>query len=209
MVAVILVGVAGFFAATGLTSVTEPAADASQASEVVLVETVTIERAVVKRVRVVRRVTERSGVRGKRVELVTVTTPARTERRLVPVVKKYLVTVPGPRRTIVETRNGKTRTRVVTAERIVTRERVVTNQQVRTVDQTVDRLVTTIRVTTENVPVTQTLRTTGTVRVTTTVRLTDTVRSTDTVHVTETSPPVTVTVDLPVTVTVTAPPGKP
>ena len=205
MVAVILVGVAGFFAATGLTSVTEPAADASNASEVVLVETVTIERAVVKRVRVVRRVTERSGVRGKRVELVTVTTPARIERRLVPVVKKYLVTVPGPRRTIVETRNGKTRTRVVTSERIVTRERVVTNQQV----QTVDRLVTTIRVTTENVPVTQTLRSTGTVRVTTTVRLTDTVRSTDTVHVTETSAPVTVTVDLPVTVTVTAPPGKP
>ena len=113
MVAVILVGVAGFFAATGLTSVTEPAADASNASEVVLVETVTIERAVVKRVRVVRRVTERSGVRGKRVELVTVTTPARIERRLVPVVKKYLVTVPGPRRTIVETRNGKTRTRVL------------------------------------------------------------------------------------------------
>ena len=166
MVAVILVGVAGFFAAAGLTSVTEPAADASHASEVVLVETVTIERAVVKRVRVVRRVTERSGVRGKRVELVTVTTPPRIERRLVPVVKKYLVTVPGPRRTIVETRNGKTRTRVVTSERIVTRERVVTNQQVRTVDQTVDRLVTTIRVTTENVPVTQTLRSTGTVRVT-------------------------------------------
>ena len=107
MVAVILVGVAGFFAATGLTSVTEPAADASNASEVVLVETVTIERAVVKRVRVVRRVTERSGVRGKRVELVTVTTPARIERRLVPVVKKYLVTVPGPRRTIVETRTAK------------------------------------------------------------------------------------------------------
>ena len=198
MVAVILVGVGGFFAAAGLTSVTDPVADASDSSGV-LVETVTIENAVVKRVRVVRRVTERSGVLGKRVELVTVTTPARIERRLVPVVQRYLVTVPGQRRTIVETRDGRTRTSVVTSERIVTRERVVTNQQL----QTVDRPVTTVRVITENVPVTQTLRSTET------VRLTDTIRETDTVQVTETTKPVTVTVELPVTVTVTLPPEQP
>lgn len=45
--------------------------------------------------------------------------------------------------------------------------------------------------------------------VTQTVPVTHTLRSTETVRVTETSEPMIVTVDHPVTVTVTVPPGKP
>ena len=177
MLAVVLVGVAGFFAAAGVAGLVEPTSDASDERDVV-VETLTVERIVVRRVRVVQRGTEPSGVLGKQVELLTVT---------MPVVRKNLVTVTGPLRTIVETRGGTTRARVVTSERVVTRERVVTNQRV----QTVVRPVTTTRVVTESVPVTET------------------VRSTDTVRVTETAQPVLVTVDRPVTVTVTVPPKKP
>lgn len=208
LVGVVFLGVAGFFAAAGLTGVVDPAADASSES-VVLAETVTIETVVVRRVPVVRRVTLRSGVLGKRVELVTVTTPVRIERRIVPVVRRYRVTVPGKRRTVVEIRDGKTRTNVVTSDRIVFRERVVTNQQVQTLDRTVDRPVTTTRLVTEKVSVTQTLRSTETIRSTDTIRSTETIRSTQTVQVTETSPPVTVTVEQPVTVTVTLPPPPP
>jgi hypothetical protein len=177
MLAVVLVGVAGFFAAAGLAGLVEPASVATDERQVV-VDTVMVERTVVRRVRVVQRVTEPSGVLAKQAELLTVT---------LPVVRKSLVTVTGPQRTVIETRDGTTLSRVVTSERVVTRERVVTNQRV----QTVVRPVTTTRVVTETVPVTQT------------------VRSTDTVRVTETAQPVQVTVDRPVTVTVTVPPKKP
>ena len=177
MLAAVLLGVAGFLAAAGLEGLVEPASGASDEREV-LVETVTVERTVVNRVRVVRRVTEPSAVLGTQVELRTVT---------MPVVRKSLVTVTGPQRTIVATRGVATPARVVTSQRVVTRERVVTKQRV----QTVVRPVTTTRVVTEIVPVTQT------------------VRSTETVRVTETAQAAVVTVDRPVTVTVTAPPKKP
>jgi hypothetical protein len=173
-------GVAGFFAAAGFGG--EPSGES-----VVLPETLTIERivtleggerTVVRPVRIVRRVTERSSVLGTAVELRTITTPGRTERQLVPVVRRDLVTVAGRPRTIVETRGGQTRTSVVTRERVVTNERTVERTVV--VPETTTRVVTTV------VPVTQTLR------------------STDTVVVTETvSEPVTVTDEQPVTVTVT------
>ena len=175
MLAAVLVGFAGFLAAAGLEILVEPASGASDEREV-LVETVTVERTIVRRVRVVRRVTEPSAVLGTQVELRTVT---------MPVVRKSLVTVTSPQRTIVETRGVATPARVVTSERVVTRERVVTKLRV----ETVVRPVTTTRVVTEIVPVTQT------------------VRSTETVRVTEAAQPVTV--DRPVTVTVTAPPKKP
>ena len=164
LVAVVLLGVGGFFAATGLEELVEPGSDAAEGR---IVQTVTVDRTVVRRVREVRR-TESSGVLGTQVELRT-------------------VTVPGPSRTVVETRSGKTRTNVVTSERVVTRERVVTNQRTRTVV----RPVTTTRVVTQSVPVTQTLH------------------STETVRVTETSEPALVTVDHPVTVTVTVTVKKP
>lgn len=178
LIAVVLLGVGGYLAAAGLARLVEPASDASAEPSVIL-KTVTADRTVVRRVRVVPR-TKPSGVLGTQVELRTVT---------LPVVRKEVVTVAGPSRTLVETRGGKTRTSVVTSERVVTRERVVTNERTRTVD----RPVTTTRVVTQSVPVTQTLR------------------STETVRVTETSEPVTVTVEQPVTVTVTVtlPPGKP
>jgi hypothetical protein len=181
--AVILLAVAGFFAATGLAALVDPAPDASD----LRVQTLTVERVVTltrggERTVVRRVVVKPAGVLGTAVERLTVTAPGRTERKIVPIVRRDLVTVAGQPRTIVETRNGTTRTSVVTSERVVTRERVVTFAQP----------VTTTRVVTENVSVTQTLR------------------STDTVHVTESSPPVTVTVERPltVTVTVTVPPGK-
>jgi hypothetical protein len=177
LLAAVFIGVAGFLTAAGLAGLVEPASGASDEREV-LVETVTVERTVVNRVRVVRRVTEPSAVLGTQVELRTVT---------MPVVRKSLVTVTGPHRTIIETHGVATPARVVTSERVVTRERVVTTQRV----QTVVRPVTTTRVVTEIVPVTQT------------------VRSTETVRVTETAQPVLVTVDHPVTVTVTAPRQKP
>jgi hypothetical protein len=181
---VILLAVAGFFAATRLAALVDPASDASN----LRVQTLTVERMVTLTRRgertVVRRVVKPAVVLGTAVERLTVTAPGRTERKIVPIVRRDLVTVAGQPRTIVETRSGTTRTSVVTSERVVTRERVVTFAQP----------VTTTRVVTENVSVTQTLR------------------LTDTVHVTESSPPATVTVERPltvtVTVTVTVPPGK-
>jgi hypothetical protein len=168
LVAVVLLGVGGFVAAAGVVDLVEPNADAAEARTA---RTVTIDRTVVTQLREVQRA-ESSGVLGKQVELRTVT---------LPVVRKELVTVPGPPRTVVETRSGETRTSVVTSERVVTLERVVTTERTRTVV----RPVTTTRVVTESVPLTQTLR------------------STETVRVTETSQPATVIVDHPVTVTVT------
>ena len=174
LVAVVLLGLGGFFAATGLQELVEPS---SAVAEGRIVQTVTVDRTVVRQVRKVQR-SESSGVLRTQVELRTVT---------LPVVRKDIVTVPGPSRTVVETQGGKTRTSVVTSERVITRERVVTNERTRTVVSPV----TTTRVVTQTVPVTQTLR------------------STETVRVTETSEPVLVTVDHPVTVTVTVPPGRP
>ena len=163
LVAVVLLGLGGFFAAAGLQELVEPSSDAVERRTV---QTVTVDG------------TESSGVLGTQVELRTVT---------LPVVRKERVTVPGPPRTVVETRSDKARTTVVTSERVVTRERVVTNERTRTVV----RPVTTTRVVTQSVPVTQTLR------------------STETVRITETSQPATVVVDRPVTVTVTVTVKKP
>ena len=188
VIGVVLLGVGGFVAAKGLAELVEPASNAA-AENTVLVKTLTVDRTVVRRVRVVPRAA-RSGVLGTQVVLRTVT---------LPVVRKDIVTVAGPSRTVVETRGGKTHTNVVTSERVITRERVVTSERTRTVE----RLVTTTRVVTQTVPVTTTRV------VTQTVPVTQTLRSTETVRVTETSEPVIVTVDHPVTVTVTVPPGKP
>jgi hypothetical protein len=143
MLAAVLLGVAGFLAAAGLAGLVDPASEASDGSKVV-VETLTVKRTVVKQVQVVRRVTERSGVLGKQVELVTVTTPGRTVRTI----------------------GGTTRTSVVTSEHVVTREHVVTNQRVKTVERTVERPVTTTRVVTEKLLLPETILSTDTVRVT-------------------------------------------
>jgi hypothetical protein len=186
-------GLAGFLAAAGLGGPTTEA-------DVLLLETLTVERVVtlteggertvVRPLRVVRRVTAPAKVLGTAVELLTITTPGRTERQVVPVVRRELVTVAGQPRTIVETRSGRTRTSVVTSDRVVIRERTVTSERVSTAEQTVVQPVTTTRVVRETVPVTQTVRSTDT------VRLTETVSE-------------TVTVELPsVTVTVTVPPGE-
>lgn len=200
---------AGFLAAT---SVEGEANNAESAFETLTIERVVTEPAwtVVRPVQVVRRVTERSGVLGTAVEVRTVTTAGKdrvvTQREVVPVVERDVVTVPGRLRTVVETRQGvvrtvvetrqgavrtvvetqrgSTRTVVVTSERVVTRDRVVTDERVVTVARTVVQPVTATHAVTQTVPVT--------------------VRETETVTV-----PATVTVEVPVTVTVTGkkPPG--
>ena len=192
--AVVLVVVAGFFAAAGLTGLESSASEVEV--EAVLAETLTVERVVtrssggertvVRTVRVVPRVTETAGVLGTAIELRTITTPGQRD----------LVTIPGEVRTIVETRGGTTRTsvvtneRVVTDRRVVTNERVVTDQRVVTTDRTITDVrtqqvtvpVTTVRTVTEAVPVTQT--------VTTTTVLTETViPPPETLTVTVTCPP--------------------
>ena len=153
-----LVVLAGFFAATGVSGLASPASEAG--ADGAFGETLTIkrvvtltssgERTVVRTVRVVPRVTEPS-VLGTAVELLTVTTPGAQD----------LVTVPGQARTIVETREGRTRTSVVTNERVVTDRRVVTNDRTITnvYTQQVTVPVTTIRTVTDTVPVTQTVTT--------------------------------------------------
>lgn len=120
LIAVVFLCVGGFLAAAGLVELVEPASEAS-ADSTVLVKTVTADRTVVRRVRVIPR-TAPSGVLGTQVEFRTVT---------LPVVRKDVVTVAGPARTVVQPRGGKTRTSVVTSERVITRERVVTNERAR------------------------------------------------------------------------------
>ena len=71
LVAVVLLSVGGFFAATGIDELVEPGSDAAEGR---IVQTVTVDRTVVRRVREVRR-TESSGVLGTQVELRTVTLP--------------------------------------------------------------------------------------------------------------------------------------
>jgi hypothetical protein len=154
----VLVVLAGFFAATGVSGLVSQASESG--ADGGLEETLTIERVVtltssgartvVRTVRVVPRVTEPSDM-GTTGELLTVTTPGHQDR----------VTVPGPARTIVETRGGRTRTSVVTTERVVIDRRVVTNDRTITNvhTQQVTVPVTTIRTVTDTVPVTQTVTT--------------------------------------------------
>jgi hypothetical protein len=159
----VLVVLTGFFAATGVSGLASPASETGAAETLTVKRVVTLtgggERTVVRTVRVVvPRVTKTSSVLGTAVELRTVTTPGRRD----------LVTVPGPARTIVETRGGRTRTSVVTNERVVTDRRVVTNERVVTSVRTITNVdtqqvtvpVTTIRTVTATVPVTQTVTTT-------------------------------------------------
>jgi hypothetical protein len=151
LLAGVLVVLAGFFAATGVSGLASPASDAG--TDGAFGETLTIERVVTLTssgertvVRTVRVVDTEPSVLGRAVELLTVTTPGPQNR----------VTVPGQARTVVETRGGRTRTSVVTNVRVVTNDRTITN--VRTQQVTVP--VTTIRTVTDTVPVTQTLTTT-------------------------------------------------
>jgi hypothetical protein len=203
VVLTLVLGMSGYTAAIGLSKLaTEPtAAEAdvavaeTQTVERLITVTLAGERTVVRAVqgRVVRRaVPERSGVQGTAVEYVTVTTPGRTEQRVIRGRREQVVTLPPSVRTVVETRGGTTRTTVVTNERVFTTERVVTNDrtvtQVRTQQETVP--VTTVRTVTERVPVTQTFTVTATT--TATQVLTQTVTSPA-----ETAPPVTVTVKCP------------
>ena len=127
----VLVVATGFFAATGVSGLASPASEAGAAETLTVKRVVTLtvggERTVVRTVRVVPRVTKTSSVLGTAVELLTVTTPG----------PRDLVTVPGPARTIVETRGGRTRTSVVTNERVVTDRRVVTNERVVTSVRTI------------------------------------------------------------------------
>jgi hypothetical protein len=179
-----LVLLAGFLAATGVTSVSS----ASDLDPDVFVETLTVDRVVTRTsdgqrtvVRTVRVVPKRAGSRNvlaTAVELRVVTAPGRRD----------LVTIPQVR-TVVETRGGETRTRVVTDKQVVTDRRVVTNQRVVTSERVVthDRTVTDVRTEQVTVPVT-TVRT-----VTDTVPVTETVIRTETL----TPPPVTVTVTCP------------
>ena len=203
VLATLVLGIAGYVAASGLSKLAaEPAATDA---DVVIAQTQTVERlltvthkgetAVVRAVqaRVVRRVvTQRSGPQGTAVEYVTVTTPGRTEQRVVRDRVEQVVTLPASVRTIVETRGGRTQTTLVTNERVITTERVVTDRRtvtdVRTQQETVP--VTTVRTVTERVPVTQTLTVTATT--TATQLLTQTVT-----QPAETLPPVTVTVKCP------------
>ena len=189
--AVVLVVVAGFFAATGLTSLESSASEVDVLAETLTVERVVTragggERTVVRTVRVVPRRTESAGVLGTAVELRTITTPGQRD----------LVTLPGEVSTIVETRGGITRTsvvtdqRVVTDRRVVTNERVVTDYRVVTTDRTITDVrtqqvtvpVTTVRTVTEAVPVTQTVTTTE-------VRTETVIPPPETVTVTVTCPP--------------------
>jgi hypothetical protein len=203
VLATLVLGIAGYVAATGLSKLAaEPAATDA---DVVLAQTETVERlltvtgkgetAVVRAVqaRIVRRVvTQRSGPQGTAVEYVTVTTPGRTERRVVRDRDEQVVTLPASVRTIVETRGGRTQTTVVTNQRVLTTERVVTDNRtvtdVRTQQETVP--VTIVRTVTERVPVTQPVTVTATT--TATQLLTQTVT-----QPAETLPPVTVTVRCP------------
>jgi hypothetical protein len=158
----VLVVVTGFFAATGVSGLASPASETGAAETLTVTRVVTLtgggERTVVRTVRVVPRVPKTSSVLGTAVELLTVTTPG----------PRDLVTVPGPARTIVETRGRRTRTTVVTNERVVTDRRVVTNERVVTSVRTITNVntqqvtvpVTTIRTVTDKVPVTQTVTTT-------------------------------------------------
>jgi hypothetical protein len=156
----VLVVVTGFFAATAVSGLASPASEAGAAETLTVKRVVTLtgggERTVVRTVRVVPRATKTLDVLGTAVELLTVTTSG----------PRDLVTVPGPARTIVETRGGRTRTSVVTNERVVTDRRVVTNERVVTSVRTITNVdtqqvtvpVTTIR--TVTFPVTQTVTTT-------------------------------------------------
>jgi hypothetical protein len=198
VLATLVLGIAGYVAASGLSKLAaEPAATDA---DVVIAQTQTVERlltvthkgetAVVRAVqaRVVRRVvTQRSGPQGTAVEYVTVTTPGRTEQRVVRDRVEQVVTLPASVRTIVETRGGRTQTTLVTNERVITTERVVTDRRTVTDVRTQQE---TVRTVTERVPVTQTLTVTATT--TATQLLTQTVT-----QPAETLPPVTVTVKCP------------
>ena len=191
--AAVIVLAAGLFASLGVTSLERGGSEAQ--AEGLGAETLTVERTftvsgvrtVVKSVRVVPRSTNRSAdVLGTAVELRTVTTPGGRE----------IVTVPARARTLVETRQGGTRTNVVTNERVVTDRQVVTNERVVTNDRVVtnERTITDVQTVQVTVPVT-TVRT-----VTDTVPVTQTLTTTQVVTETVVSPPATVTV------TVTCPP---
>jgi hypothetical protein len=182
LLAAVLLSLAGFFAAAALTDQVSTAASEGEA-EGMLVQTLTVERVVtlagavrtvVRPARVVRRVTGPAGDGVTSTRLVTVTT-REVERKVVPIVRRDVVTVAGQARTIVETREGPTRTSIVR------------NERVQTVVRTVVEPVTTTQVVTQP-PVTQT------------VRSTDTVTRTETVSL-----PVTVQVPVTVTLTVTKP----
>jgi hypothetical protein len=181
LLAAVLLSLAGFFAAAALTD--ESTAASEGEAEGVLVQTLTVERVVtlaggvrtvVRPARVVRRVIRpaRDGVTSTRLVTVTVTT-REIERKVVPIVRRDVVTVAGQARTIVETRQGPTRTSIVRDERV------------ETVVRTVVEPVTTTQSVTQP-PVTQTIRSTDTVTKTQTTTL-----------------PVTVQVPVTVTVTVT------
>jgi hypothetical protein len=188
LLAAVLLSLAGFSAAAALTDQDSTAASEGEA-EGVLVQTLTVERVVtlaggvrtvVRPARVVRRVVRRvtgparDAVTSTRLVTVTVTT-REIDRKVVPIVRRDVVTVAGQARTIVETREGPTRTIIVR------------NERVQTVVRTVVEPVTTTQVVTQP-PVTQT------------VRSTDTVTRTETVSL-----PVTVQVPVTVTLTVTKP----
>lgn len=199
MLAGVLFVVSGFFAATGVSGLASPASGAGAdgaAGETLTVESVitltdTGERTVVRTVRVVNRVTE-AAVLGTAVESRTVTTPG----------PRDLVTVPGQPRTVVETREGRTRTSVVTNERVVTDRRVVTNERVVT-DR---RVVTNERVVTNDRTITNVQTQQVTVPVTTIRTVTDTVPVTETVTTTHVLTETVVPPAETVTVTVTCPP---
>ena len=181
-----LVLAAGFLTAFGVTGLE----DRSEA-EVIQPpgETLTVERTftvrgvrtVVRTVRLVPRVTVPTNVLSTAAELRTVTKPG----------SRNFVTVPGQARTIVETREGQTRTSVVTNDRVVTDRRVVTNQRVVTEQRIVtnDRTITDVLTQQVTVPVTVVRTITNTLPVTQTVATTQVL--------TQTSPPVTVTVTCP------------
>jgi hypothetical protein len=215
VLATLVLGIAGYVAATGLSKLAaEPAATDA---DVVLAQTETVERlltvtgkgetAVVRAVqaRIVRRVvTQRSGPQGTAVEYVTVTTPGRTERRVVRDRGEQVVTLPASVRTIVETRGGRTQTTVVTNQRVLTTERVVTDNRVVTDSRVVtdNRTVTDVRTQQETVPVTIVRTVTERVPVTQPVTVTATTTATQLLTQTvtqpaETLPPVTVTVRCP------------
>jgi hypothetical protein len=182
VLAAVLLSLAGFFASAAITDQVSTAASEGEA-EGMLVQTMTVEhvvtlagavRTVVRPARVVRRVIRPAGDGVTSTRLVTVTVTTREiERKVVPIVRRDVVTVAGQARTIVETRQGPTRTSIVRDERV------------ETVVRTVVEPVTTTQVVTQP-PVTQTFRSTDTVTKTTTVTL-----------------PVTVQVPVTVTVTVT------
>lgn len=182
LLAAVLLSLAGFFAAAALTDEVSTAASEGE-TQGVLVQTLTVERVVtlaggvrtvVRPARVVRRVIRPAadGMTSTRLVTVTVTT-REIERKVVPIVRRDVVTVAGKARTIVETRQGPTRTSIIRDERV------------ETVVRTVVEPVTTTQSVTQP-PVTQTVRSTDTVTKTQTVSL-----------------PVTVQVPVTVTVTVT------